>query len=327
MRAPMADSTLVQTVEGPLEASSLGITLGHEHLRFRDDAVAANWPGRYDEDAELAAAVAMATTARSHGVRTIIDPTPMNAGRDVRFMARVARDAGVHVVACTGIYSFDYLPFYFENRDIDAMADHFVEDLDEGTQGTSIRAAFIKTTADMPGITERVEKVHRAAARASVRTGAPIMSHSCPAVGNGLRQVAIFEEEGVDLSRVQIAHYGDSTDVADIEALLATGVYIGLDRYGSPFPPYTPERNATTAELLRRGHIDRLIISHDHCAFIDMFPADVLAELWTRGDPQGYGVGLVFELVLPWLREQGLLDDAAFERIFVENPRRWLTGT
>jgi predicted metal-dependent phosphotriesterase family hydrolase len=35
---------------------------------------------------------------------------------------------------------------------------------------------------------------------------------------------------------------------------------------------------------------------------------------------------LVFDEVVPWLREHGVLDDAAFETIFVENPRRWLTG-
>jgi predicted metal-dependent phosphotriesterase family hydrolase len=30
--------------------------------------------------------------------------------------------------------------------------------------------------------------------------------------------------------------------------------------------------------------------------------------------------------VLPVLREQGVLDDDVFRTLFVENPRRWLTG-
>ena len=38
-----------------------------------------------------------------------------------------------------------------------------------------------------PGVTENIEKVHRAVARASVRTGAPIMAHSRPASQTGLR--------------------------------------------------------------------------------------------------------------------------------------------
>jgi len=29
---------------------------------------------------------------------------------------------------------------------------------------------------------------------------------------------------------------------------------------------------------------------------------------------------------VPWLREQGAMDDASFQTIFVENPKRWLTS-
>ena len=64
------------------------------------------------------------------------------------------------------------------------MAEHFVQDIERGIQGTDIRAAFLKCAADAAGVTERVAKTHRAVARASVRTGAPIMAHSMPAVGS-----------------------------------------------------------------------------------------------------------------------------------------------
>ena len=82
---------------------------------------------------------------------------------------------------CTGIYTYDYLPMFFVARDADVMADLFVHDIEQGIQGTGIKAAFLKCAADEPGVTENIEKVHRAVARASVRTGAPIMAHSRPA--------------------------------------------------------------------------------------------------------------------------------------------------
>ncbi len=47
----------VQTVQGPVDAGELGVVLGHEHVRFRDEAVAEQWPGRYDEQLELDAAL------------------------------------------------------------------------------------------------------------------------------------------------------------------------------------------------------------------------------------------------------------------------------
>src|SRR4029077_13746675 len=154
------------------------MVLAHEHLRFRDEAVAAEWPDRYDEQAELDGPLEAVEAAKARGVQTIVDPTAMFGGRDVHFMKRVAEQTGVRVVACTGIYSYDYLPHYFENRDVDAMAEHFVSDLQNGIQGSDIRAAFLKCAADAPGLTEHVEKIHRAVAGAGVQTAWPSSARS-----------------------------------------------------------------------------------------------------------------------------------------------------
>ncbi|HEX4563296.1 MAG TPA: hypothetical protein VH115_02475 [Solirubrobacteraceae bacterium] len=316
----------VHTVQGPVEADELGVVLAHEHLRFRDEAVANEWPARYDAAQELEAALEAVNAARERGVRTIVDPTAMFGGRDVAFMKQVAEQTGVQIVACTGIYSYGYLPPYFENRDIDAMADHFVADIREGIQGTDIKAAFLKCAADAAGVTENVEKIHRACARASVQTGAPIMAHSMPAVGTGPRQVEIFQDEGVDMARVQIAHSGDTDDVAYVERLLAQGVYVGLDRYGIEMVLPIDKRNATAAELLRGGHAERLMISQDFCATIDWYPPEAAEFFETSGRIRNWSMTLVFDEVVPALREMGAMDDAAFQTIFVENPARWLTA-
>jgi len=316
----------VETVQGAVDSQELGLTLVHEHVRFRDEAVAEQWPGRYDEQLELDAALVAVNAAKTHGVRSIVDPTAMFGGRDVRFMKRVAEETGVRIVACTGIYSYDYLPHYFANRDVDVMADHFVEDIERGIQGTDIKAGFLKCAADAAGVTENVEKIHRAVARASVQTGAPIMAHSMPAVATGPRQIEIFEEEGVDLARVQIAHCGDSEDFDYIEGLLAKGVYVGLDRYGLEMYLSIDKRNAVAAELLRRGHAERLMISQDFCASIDWFPPEAEEIFTNAGAIRNWSMTLVFEEVAPALRELGVMDDAVFHTIFTENPRRWLTA-
>jgi phosphotriesterase-related protein len=316
----------VQTVQGAVDADELGLVLVHEHVRFRDEAVAAQWPSRYDEQLELDAALVAVNAAREHGVRTIVDPTAMFGGRDVNFMRRVAEETGVRIVACTGIYSYDYLPHYFENRDVDVMADHFVEDIEAGIQGTDIRAAFLKCAADAAGVTEHVEKIHRAVARASVQTGAPIMAHSMPALATGPRQVDIFREEGVEMSKVHIAHCGDTDDVAYIESLIEQGVYVGLDRYGLEMYLPMDRRNATAATLLEHGHAERLMISQDFCASIDWFPPEAAESFEASGAIRNWSMTLVFEEVVPALRERGAMDDASFNTIFVENPRRWLTA-
>ncbi len=315
----------VETVQGPVDAGELGTVLIHEHMRARDEGVAENWPGKYDPEEELNAALEQVNNAKGHGVQTIVDPTAMFLGRDVRFMERVADQTGVRIVACTGIYTYDYLPHYFHNRDADAMAECFAHDIEQGIQGTDVKAAFLKCAADAPGVTENVEKVHRAVARASLRTGAPIMAHSQPGSQTGLRQIEVFEEEGVEPSKVQIAHTGDTDDLGYIERVLDRGVFIGMDRYGLEMFLPMEKRNATVAALLERGHADRMFLSQDFCATIDWFPEEAAEQLVAGGLVKDWSMTLLFEQVIPTLREAGMTDEQ-LETMMVENPKRWLAG-
>src|SRR3954466_11692261 len=242
----------VQTVLGPVDAGDLGRTLIHEHFRGRDESTVFQWPHLHDEEAEYAEAVEQAQAVLANDVRTVVEPTAMMLGRDVPFLIRLAQETGLQIAPCTGIYTYDHLPINLQSRDADFIAELFVHDIEQGIQGTDARAAFIKCAADEPGVNDNIEKVHRAAARASVRTGAPIMAHSRPASNTGPRQVEIFLEEGVDPAKVQIAHTGDSDDLGYIEGLLEKGVWIGLDRYGlNMYLPYE-NRQRTTKALLER---------------------------------------------------------------------------
>ena len=139
------------------------------------------------------------------------------------------------------------------------------------SRAPDIKAAFIKCAADEPGVTPNVEKVHRAAARASQQTGRPIMAHSHPASGTGLEQMRVFAEEGVDPAKVQVAHTGDTDDLDYIERLLDTGCWIGMDRYGLDIFLPTEQRNATVLALLEKGYADRMFLSQDCCSTIDWF--------------------------------------------------------
>ena len=139
-----------------------------------------------------------------------------------------------------------------------------MHDIEEGIQGTEVKAAFLKCAADEPGITPDVEKVHRARARGrATAPGKPIMAHSRPASGTGLEQMKIFSEEGVPPERVQIAHTGDTDDLDYIEKLLATGCYVGLDRFGIDLYLPDEKRIPTAIELVKRGHTEKLTLSCD----------------------------------------------------------------
>ena len=326
----------VQTVTGPIEASALGTTLIHEHLAARDDALMMQFPhlgtvreGPVEavswEGAEAAACEA-ASAAVERDVKTICDPSAMFLGRDVHLMKRVSDATRLQIVPCTGIYTYDYLPVPLVSRDADAIADLFVHDIEQGIQGTDIKAAFIKCAADEPGVTENVEKIHRAAARASVRTGGtPIMAHSRPASNTGPRQVEIFEEEGADLSRVQIAHTGDSADVSYAEGLLEKGVFIGMDRYGIEMYLPFAQRQETTLALLEKGYERQMFLAADSCATIDWFPVEMVEQMTGAGAVKDWSIKMVPDIVLPELRERGMTEDQE-RTMTVDNAVRWLTG-
>ena len=83
----------VETVQGPVDAGELGLTLIHEHVRFRDEAIARELARAATTPTWSSAARGRrrSNAAKGHGVQTIVDPTAMFGGRDVRFMKQRRR--------------------------------------------------------------------------------------------------------------------------------------------------------------------------------------------------------------------------------------------
>jgi phosphotriesterase-related protein len=308
----------VETVSGPLDLDELGRTLVHEHLLMQSEPVPAQFPHLYDEDAAVRRAVDAMSALVAQGIETICDPSCMYHRRDIRFMKRVADETGVKVVPCTGIYTYAELPPFFKHRDEDFMAEVFVHDIEEGIQGTDIKAAFLKCAVDEPGITEDVGKVLRACARASKRTGRSLMVHSHPGTRRGLEIMDVLDEEEVDPASVQVAHTGDTDDLDYIEQLLERGPFIGMDRYGTVIYLDDEKRNATVTALLERGHAGRMFLSTDACAEFDWFPRELLDEM-----APNWKSTYIMDSIVPQLKEAGMTDDQ-LEEMLVENPKRWL---
>jgi predicted metal-dependent phosphotriesterase family hydrolase len=307
----------VQTVLGPIDPASLGVTLPHEHTQIALWHVPDRWDYwqlTRDEPVILEELAAF----RAAGGSCLVDLTVAGVGRDPDWLARIARASGLHIVMGCGWYRGAYYPTEagIDRRSVDDLADELVREATDGVATTAIRPGIIgEIGTDKPWVTALEERVHRAAARAAGRTGLAITTHGVLSPV-GLDQLRIFEEEGLDPARVVIGH-ADSYPVLEHHlAILERGASVEFDFLGMSFTAVERHSEPRVVELLRellgRGHAERILLSQDVCND---------AQLRRYG---GNGYAYLATTFLPRLRAAGV-SDAEIETMTVANPRRILT--
>jgi len=324
---------LVPTARGDaIDSSQLGFTLVTECVFLITNEINNNWPelsfNAVPEEQRIEDAVAKLKAAKQHGVDTIIDRVIPGIGRNVKRVKRVAERSPVNIIVATGYYTWSDLPYAIIlqraapeelRKTVPTLEDLFVRDIEEGIAGTGVRAGIIKIVTDRWGLTDDVEYAIRASARAHRRTGSTITSHTGIGIGakSGLLQQQVLADEGVDLSRVIIGHidYTPDDELDDIQKIIDRGSYVAFDTvgltqvYGNREP-----RIRRIVELCKRGHANRVLVSHDDQCYQDLFPESWLASEfppYTRATRD----------LLPALRERGVTEDQ-IRQIVYDNPRR-----
>jgi phosphotriesterase-related protein len=315
----------IASVTGPVEAADLGHVLVHEHVVCGAAGVtrgAAALAGGVD--ALIERAVTALRAARAAGLRSIVDATPFDLGRDVELLAEVSRRSGVTILAASGHW---LLPSVFmSNRSVTELADLFIADLTTGADGTTIRCGVMKVASEEE-VTPFDRRVLEAVAIAHRETGAPIITHAAARNRIGEAQAAIFDELGVPPDRVVIGHSDDTYELDYLTGLADRGYVIGMDRLPcGNLPEYggrtVDDRIGMIVELVDRGYGDRVVVSHDDPIWAGLLTAEDQAR-HAAANPDG--VAFIHRRVLPALADRGL-DAAAIGRIMVDNPARWLVG-
>jgi len=309
----------VNTMNGKVDADDLGFTLMHEHLFVFSWSMRRAFPAWLDRQAVINQAVCDLQAAYDSGVRTLVDCTAINLGRDVHMMQAIAERSPVTIVASGGLYWTEEP--WLTNWEPEAIFDWLMQDL-QGMEGTGIRPVIIKCGTDRLGVTELNRKLLQVTARLQRATGLPITTHTTIANRSALDQLDIFAAEGVNMARVVIGHCGDTDDIEMLEEILARGSFIGMDRFRPQHAFPTEKRVAVIAELCRRGYADRLVLSHD---------TDVASDFhrYKRPSSQQPAVPLrvycyIPDVVLPALRAAGVAEEHIWQ-MTVANPRRILS--
>jgi phosphotriesterase-related protein len=304
----------IQSVSGPLDTADLGFTYMHEHVIIGTPGLYEGHPQLWHAQEFRERAIRRLSEARERGVKTFVDLTPSDFHRDVRFVRDVAQASGMQVIVATGIYWKS--TWYFEGHPIEDLLALLLHDIQQGIQGTDIRAGILKAATDEPGVTEANERALRAIARAHRQTGVPISTHTNAHLRRGLEQQKIFKEEGVDLGRVVIGHSGDSTDIGYLEELIQNGSYIGMDRFGLEGGelPNVDQRVQTVATMCEKGYANRMVLSHDAGCIFDFAPEQMLQAL-----PK-WNFNTIVDIVIPALRERGV-SQSDIDVMTTGNPR------
>jgi len=159
------------------------------------------------------------------GVDTIVEVSPLDLGREVSLMKEVSERSGVQFICCTGCW-LD-VPRSFWGRTPEFVAALWSREIEEGIEGTGIKAGIIKVATSDP-ISEHEELMLRSAAKTHLHTGVPITTHTPPQSWVGEKQINILKEEGVEPHHIYIGHINNTPDRDYHRELARVGRLAGL---------------------------------------------------------------------------------------------------
>ena len=295
---------VIRTLQGDLDPAILseGAVLFHEHV------------GR--EDVELA--VDELRQCAFNGLGCIVDAaTGRRTPDQVRHLNAIAGRSEVRIVMAGGYFEdigFSIYPVRVAEMSEDDLVEELVADAAAQRWG-----AFGEIASSLEMRPDE-RKVHRAVARAHLRTGLPIFTHtpheSCPTCA--IEQLDVIEGAGVDLSHVVIGHMAtirpEHDPLGTHTAIARRGAFVGLDTLGhemgrSDIP--AADKVRMVQDLLDAGLEDHILLSSDQ------------GNVRQFNRYYGHGWASVLMQFVPKLRFAGVPEDT-IRKILVDNPRRFL---
>lgn len=315
---------VVQTVLGPVPIERLGRTLMHEHLQIAVPGWQFDWvepPMRFSE--LVARCVDHVEALKDAGYASMVDPCPIDMGRDVELMREVASRTGFNIICATGFYHGEIgssahwkMRLWFDPDTRKRLTDLLVRELTEGIGETGIRPGVIKVATGRR-VTFYEEAMLDVAAMASREAGVPITTHT-EAIHGDVQLDRLCGPGGLAPRDIVVGHCCGSNDLEYLRGLIARGAYIGFDRFGMTDANSDVNRTASLAGLVGEGHGGNIVVSHD-CVIC--FRG--LENLRPMPEP---GMLRFSNIIAPMLRAHGVTEEQ-IETLLQENPARFFSGS
>jgi phosphotriesterase-related protein len=294
------------TSHGPLDASSLGLILPHEHIFVDLRPIGTPAFGQAEVVDVVRLMAPELERARQGGVSALVECTPEGVGRRADLVLAVARAANLPVVIPTGIYREPWVPAWAYRASEDELAAWMQSELEGGIAQTGVPAGFIKLSAGDDGVTPVETRILHGAAHASNATHAVIASHTIR--GRVVTdQLNILEGLGHDPQRFIWVHTQAEPDPAYPLAVARRGAWLEYDNIGD-----SAADNAAIAAIRRAldaGLGGQVLLSMDRGWYAPGKPGG--------GTPRPFSY--FSEVFIPALHAAGF-DDLTIRQLTVENP-------
>jgi len=300
----------IQTVLGPVAPSEIGFTLPAEHFYTQSWEYAGHTSYLLEDDDVLAEEIA---AFQKQDGSCIVDDTPPSIGRKPERLLQLSRRTGLHIVMGCGWYTGEFVPpeDRLERRSVADIATQLTDEIEHGVGNTGIKPGVVgEFGPERSFISPLEERFHRAISRACRKTGIALITHSWKS-DVGLDQLDLFDEEGVDLSRVAIGHLQTHPILDYWLKVVERGAYALIDNIGIRMGRYEERIIGLIRELIDRGYEQQVLLSHD------MGQDD---ELRYYG---GRGYTYLAEIFLPQMRDAGIAE-STIKAITIDNPRHLL---
>ena len=309
---------VIMSVNGPIAAHKMGTTLTHEHVLV--DFIGADSTGyhRWDKQEAANRILPFLEEIKDLGIHSLIECTPAYLGRDPLLLQELSRKSGMHLITNTGYYgarSNKFIPADLLEKSITELADSWVDEFEQGIEGTGIRPGFIKIAVDRNDtLSETHVKIVSAAALAHNRTGLTIASHTGPD-GPAFEQIRILKSYGVDPSNFIWVHAQNGTLEGNIRAA-RDGAWISLDNVNGTHGRKPEEKFSINwyaeriLSLKEAGLLHRVLISHD-------------AGWYSPGEEDGgtyRGYTDILNHLIPALVEEGFTEED-IDQLLIHNPK------
>lgn len=319
--------SFVRTMLGDIRPEEMGFTYSHEHIVCRP----AHWAALnqadllLDDPEKSRQEVALAGQA---GVKTIVDATAVDYGRDPGAVRDISKATGVQIIGTAGFNKSllwdaempgenrTYAQ-WIDSTSVDDLARFVIDEVRCGMNGTDVRGGQVKFGTGYNSITPLEIKTIRAVCRAHLETGAPMHAHT-EAGTMALEQMQYLHEEGVDLRNISFGHMDRNPDGWMHRKIAETGAYLCFD--GIAKVKYNAEsvRIRCILDLVKAGHQKQILVS-----------GDTARRSYYYSYTYAVGLPYIIKTWVPRLIEQanneGIDGEQLVQDIFINNPRECFT--